>query len=256
MSGTAITSIGRTEPNDAGSINIPKLRKKIATNASRSDSIFTFIRPAIRVSAKTIPMKNAPTIAGIRNASASAAERKTVPSAKRTNSSSLRIRSNSAAVRGTTTAASNAKNPMKTPTPAKSAGTSTAVSEGTIIPFTIVRRNIARNDSRMTIPRRNSVSLFPSRLRSISDFAVIAELDMLMTPAMKIVSISGQPSHAPMTKPANMLTARFVTARIAAASFVFMSFVMLNSRPTKNRRSTSPSWEMLCRKTLSPNRPL
>jgi len=114
---------------------------------------------------------------------------------------------------------------------------------------------MARNDSRITIPRRNSVSAFPSRFRSMRDFAAIAELDMLMTPAKKIVSMRGHPSHAPITNPANMPTARFVTARIAAASFVFINFVMLNSSPTKNRRRTSPSCEMLCRKTLSPRTP-
>ena len=101
------------------------------------------------------------------------------------------------------------------------------------------------------MPRRNSVSALPSRFKSIRDFAVIAELDMLMTPAMKIVSIRGHPSHVPMTNPANMFTARFVTARTAAASFVRMSFVMLNSSPTKKRSRTRPSCEMLCRKMLS-----
>ena len=211
----------------------------------------TFIRPAMRVSAKTIPMKNAPTMAGIRNASARDAARKTVPSAKRTNSSSLLMRSKIAAVRGTTTAAKRAKKPMNNPTPPNRTPTFTGASDGTIIPLTSVRRNMARNDSRITMPSRNSVSAFPSRFRSISDFAVIAELDMLMTPAMKIVSIRGHPSHAPMTNPANMFTARFVTARTAAASFVRMSFVMLNSRPTKKRSRTRPSCEMLCRNTLS-----
>src|SRR2546425_2521591 len=206
INGTAISSIGRTEPSAAGSINIPKVRKKIATNASRRDSILTFIRPAMRVSAKTIPMKNAPTMAGIRNASARDAARKTVPSAKRTNSSSLLMRSKIAAVRGTTTAAKRAKKPMNNPTPPNRTPTFTGASEGTIIPLTSVRRNMARNDSRITMPSRNSVSAFPSRFRSISDFAVIAELDMLMTPAMKIVSIRGHPSHAPMTNPANMFT--------------------------------------------------
>ena len=127
----------------------------------------------------------------------------------------------------------------------------TGPSAGRIIPFARVRMNMARNDSRITIPRMNSVSLFPSRFRSINDLAAIAELDMPMTPAMKIVSMTGHPSHAPITNPAKKFTARFVTAKIAAASFVFMSFVMLNSRPTKNRRRTRPSCEMLCRNALS-----
>jgi len=140
---------------------------------------------------------------------------------------------------------------MKSPTPPNRRPTFTGVSEGTIMPLTSVRRNIARNDSRITMPRRNSVSALPRRFKSIRDFAVIAELDMLMTPAMKIVSIRGHPSHAPMTNPANMFTARFVTARTAAASFVRISFVMLNSSPTKKRSRTNPSCEMLCRKTLS-----
>ena len=242
ISGIAIRIIGRIAGNIAGSIIIPKERKNTATNASRRGSSFVSNRATSFVSANTIPMKNAPMIAGIRNASARAAARKTIPRANRTKSSSLLIRSNRKAARGITRRARNAKNPMKMATPRNSETGLTGVASALITrPFTRVSRNIAMNDSRITIPRRNSVSLLFRRRSSMRDFAVIAELDIETTPARKIVSISGHPRYVPRTNPANMFTPRFTRARTIAARFVRFSFSMLNSRPTKNRSRISPT---------------
>src|SRR5438132_3550129 len=63
--GAAMSSMGRTDEKEPGSISMPKLRKKIATNASRRDSIFTFSQPARCVYAKAHRIKNARTRGGV-----------------------------------------------------------------------------------------------------------------------------------------------------------------------------------------------
>ena len=109
--GIARSTIQMTVSNMAGSIIIPNEVKKIATNASLNDSSLDWILADTLLSARIMPMKNAPMIGGTFISAATPAVRNTIPNAKSMNNSSLSILLKNATTLGTAHMATHTKNP-------------------------------------------------------------------------------------------------------------------------------------------------